>query len=144
VVSGPPAPQKPRRRRERVERRFAAPLELPGHVFLDHVHRHVARAFVHHLHAFGPRAAGEFALHLEFAELLGGRPQGLVGVGNQAGAQAIALMEFIFSVRWRWPLGKDSPPFRCRTILRAVGGNRLDRFARKKASERLWTRAIVP
>src|SRR5437867_11070969 len=33
-------------RPERVERRFAAPLELFGHVFLDHVHGHVARSFV--------------------------------------------------------------------------------------------------
>jgi hypothetical protein len=29
-------------RAERVERRFAAPLELLGHVFLDHVHGQVA------------------------------------------------------------------------------------------------------
>ena len=56
-------------RSERVERRFAAPLELLGHVFLDHVHGHVTRPFIHHLHAFGPRALREFALHFEFAEL---------------------------------------------------------------------------
>ena len=56
-------------RPQRVERRFAAPLELPGHVFLDHVQRHVARTFVHHLHALGPRSLGQFALHFEFAEL---------------------------------------------------------------------------
>ena len=56
-------------RPERVERRFAAPLELLRHVFLDHVHRHVARAFVHYLHAFGPCALGQFALHFELAEL---------------------------------------------------------------------------
>ena len=56
-------------RSERVERRFAAPLELLGHVFLDHVQWHVARAFVHHLHTFGPRAPGQFALPFEFAEL---------------------------------------------------------------------------
>ena len=64
-------------RSERIERRFAAPLELPGHVFLDHVHGHVAWAFVHHLHAFGPRAPGQFALHFEFAEL-----RLVVGVGD--------------------------------------------------------------
>ncbi len=75
-------------RSERVERRFAAPLELLGHVFLDHVHGHVARAFVHHLNAFGPRAAGEFALHFEFAEL-----RFVVGVGNRAGTQAVADAE---------------------------------------------------
>gem|GEM_PF-3894081 len=85
-------------RPERVEGRFTAPFELLGHVFLDHVHGHVARwpvrlaPFVHDLHAFGPSAAGEFALHFEFAELHGGRPQGLVGVGHRAGAQAVALM----------------------------------------------------
>jgi hypothetical protein len=71
------------------------PFELLGHVLFDHVHGHVARAFVHHLHAFGPRALGEFALHFEFAELRGGRPQGLVGVGNRAGAEAVALMAMI-------------------------------------------------
>jgi hypothetical protein len=54
--------------------------------------RRVARAT---LHALGPRALGEFALHFEFAELRGGRPQGLVGVGNRAGAQAVALMAMI-------------------------------------------------
>ena len=64
-------------RAERVERRFVAPLELLGHVFLDHVHGHVAGAFVHDLHAFGPGAFGEFALHFEFAEL-----RFVVGVGN--------------------------------------------------------------
>jgi len=51
------------------------------------------------LHAFGPRAFGEFALHFEFAELLGGRPQGLVGVGNRAGTQAIAKMPIQWQVR---------------------------------------------
>jgi len=35
----------------------------------------------------GPRAFGEFALHFEFAELCL-----IVGVGNRAGAQAVALM----------------------------------------------------
>ncbi len=46
----------------------------------------------------GPRAPGKFALHLEFAEhggrapSIGGRPQELVGVGNRAGTQAVALM----------------------------------------------------
>ena len=72
-------------RPERVERRFVAPFELLVHVFLDHVHRHVAGAFVHHLHAFGPGALGEFALRLEFGEL-----RLVVGVGNRAGTQAVA------------------------------------------------------
>jgi hypothetical protein len=49
------------------------------------MHGHVARAFVHDLHAFGPRARGEFALHFEFAEF-----RFVVGVGNRAGTQAVA------------------------------------------------------
>jgi len=62
-------------RPERVERRFAAPLALLGHVLFDHGHGHLARwpvrlaPFDHHLHAFGSRALGQFALHFEFAEL---------------------------------------------------------------------------
>jgi hypothetical protein len=52
------------------------------------VHGHVARAFVHDLHAFGPRAFGKFALHFEFGEL-----RFVVGVGNRAGAQAVADAE---------------------------------------------------
>ena len=71
--------------------------------------------FVHHLHAFGPGAFGEpersgdsqpqaarrasgarqFALRFEFAELLGGRPQGLVGVGIRAATQAVSDAEAI-------------------------------------------------
>ena len=60
------------------------PCVNPGHVFLDHGHRDVARAFVHDLHAFGPDAAGEFA-KLGF----------IVGVGNRVGAEAVALMPMI-------------------------------------------------
>jgi len=44
------------------------------------------------LDALGPRALREFALHFEFAEL-----RLVVGVGNQAGAQAVALMAIINS-----------------------------------------------
>ena len=51
------------------------------------VHGHVARAFVHHLHAFGPRAFGEFALHFGFAEL-----RRVVRVSNRAGTQAVSMM----------------------------------------------------
>jgi len=68
---------------------------LLGHVFLDHVHGHVARAFVHDLHAFGPRAAGEFALHFEFAEL-----RLVVGVGNRAGTESVALMPMMIQFNW--------------------------------------------
>jgi len=52
--------------------------------------------FVHHLHAFGPRALGKFALHFKFAEL--SRPIG-IGVGNRAGTQAVALMPIQWQVR---------------------------------------------
>src|SRR6185437_10032494 len=72
-------------RAEGVERGFVGPFELFGHVFLDHVHGDVTGAFVHDLHAFGPGAFGQFALHLEFAEL-----RLVVGVGNRAGAEAVA------------------------------------------------------
>ena len=75
--------------------RHAGGVCSPVHVFLDHVHGHATRTFVHDVHALGPRELGEFALHFEFAELLGGRPQGLVGVGNRAGTQAVALMPMI-------------------------------------------------
>ena len=45
----------------------------------------MAGAFVHDLHAFGPGAVGEFALHFEFGEL-----RFVVGVGDGAGAEAVA------------------------------------------------------
>ena len=72
-------------RPERIERRFAAPFKLLVHVLLDHVDGHMAGAFVHYLHAFGPRALGEFALRFEFAEL-----RAVVRVGNRAGSQTVA------------------------------------------------------
>jgi hypothetical protein len=50
----------------------------------------VARAFVHDLHAFGPRALGELAVHFEFAEL-----RLVVGVDNRAGPQAVATVAII-------------------------------------------------
>ena len=62
---------------ERVERRLVAPLQLLIHVLLDHVHRHVARAFVHDLHATIPGARGQLTLRLEFGEL-----RVVVGVGD--------------------------------------------------------------
>ncbi len=70
---------------EGVEGSLVAPLELLGHVFLDHVHGDVAGTFVHDLATFGPGAGGEFALDFEFAEL-----SLVVGVGDGAGAQAVA------------------------------------------------------
>ena len=62
-----------------------APFELLGHVFLDHVHGDVARAFVHDLDAFGPGALREFTLHLQLAEL-----GFVIGVRDGAGAEAVA------------------------------------------------------
>ena len=73
-----------RERPERVERSLVAPFELFLHVLRDHVHGHVAGAFVHDLHAARPGAFGEFALGFEFAEL-----GFVVGVGDGAGAQAV-------------------------------------------------------
>ena len=50
-------------RAERVKWRVVAPLDLLFHIFLNHMHRHVAGALVHHLHAVLPRTRGEVALH---------------------------------------------------------------------------------
>jgi len=41
------------------------------------------------LHVLDPHPLGEFALHFELGELLGGRTQGLVGGGNRTGTQAV-------------------------------------------------------
>jgi len=38
-------------------------------VKFDLIERHMAGAFDHHLHAFGPGAFGQFAEGLEFSEL---------------------------------------------------------------------------
>ena len=62
-----------------------APFELLGHVFLDHVHRHVAGAFVHDLHPAIPGARGQFALHFKFPEL-----RFVIGIGDGTGAQTVA------------------------------------------------------
>ena len=72
-------------RPERVERRFAAGRELLVHVLLDLVHRHVAGAFDHHLHVLRPGALGQLAQRVELGEL-----RLVVGVGDRAGAQAVA------------------------------------------------------
>ncbi len=72
-------------RPERVERRFAAHFQLLVHVFLDLVHRHVARPFDHHLHILCPGAVGQLAQRVELGEL------GLViGIGDRTGTQAVA------------------------------------------------------
>ena len=74
-----------RERAERVEGRLAADFELLFHVLLDLVHRHMAGALDHHLHVRLPGAVGELAERIEFGEL-----RFVVGVGDRAGAQAVA------------------------------------------------------
>ena len=73
---------------ERVERGLVAPLQLLVHVLLDHVHGHVAGAFVHDLHAAFPGAGGQLALRLQFGEL-----RLVVGVGDRTGPEAVADRE---------------------------------------------------
>ena len=68
-----------------VEWRFVAVLQLFGHIAADHLHRHVARAFNHHLHVIFP---GDFRQFAEGAQL--GKLRLIVGILNGAGAQAIA------------------------------------------------------
>ncbi|CEG08972.1 hypothetical protein BN961_02393 [Afipia felis] len=75
-------------RPKRVERRFAALLELLVHVDLDLVQRHVAGAFDHDLTALLPRDLRELAERLEFGEL-----RAVVGVGDRARTQAVAERE---------------------------------------------------
>ena len=81
-----------RERPERVKRRFLAPFQLLFHVLLDHVHRHVAGPFVHHLHAVRPGAFGQIALHLEFRKL-----RLVVRIRNRAGTQTVADAEKLTS-----------------------------------------------
>jgi hypothetical protein len=58
------------------------------HVLLDLVHRHVAGAFDHHLHVVLPGDLGQLAQRLQLGEL-----RLVVGVGDRAGAQAVAERE---------------------------------------------------
>lgn len=72
-------------RAEGVERRFVAMFQLFGHVAADHLHRHMARAFNHHLYVVFPGDFGQLAQRMQLGEL------GLVvGVLNRTGAQAVA------------------------------------------------------
>ena len=75
-------------RAECVERRFKAVLQLFGHVLLYPLQRHMAGAFNHHLHIVLPCFGGQFAQCVQLAEL-----RGIVGIGNAAGAQAVAQAE---------------------------------------------------
>jgi hypothetical protein len=71
-----------------VERRLVADLHLPIDVLLDQVHGDVAGALDHHLAAVVPGDLGQLAQGRQLGEL------GLVvGVGDRAGAQAIAQGE---------------------------------------------------
>ena len=72
-------------RSKRVEWRFAAHLQLLGHILFNLVHRHMAGAFDHHLHIRFPRAVGQLAQRIELGKL-----RFVIGVGNRSGAQAIA------------------------------------------------------
>src|SRR6202035_3879606 len=75
-------------RAQGVEGGLAAGLELFLHVDLDEVHGDVAGALDHHLHVVLPGHLGELAQGLQLGEL-----GGVVGVGDRAGAQAVAQAE---------------------------------------------------
>ena len=74
-----------RQRAQRIERRLATLFELLYHIHLDLVHRHVAGAFDHDLHAVFPGELGQFPQRLQLGEL-----STVVGVGDRAGPQAVA------------------------------------------------------
>ena len=75
-------------RAEGVERRFKAVLQLFGHVFFDALQRYMAGAFDHDLYVVFPRFSGQFAQGVQFGKL-----RFVVGIGNAAGAQAVAEAE---------------------------------------------------
>ena len=75
-------------RAEGVERRFKAVLQLFGHIFFDALQRYMAGAFDHHLYVMLPRFGGQFAQSVQLGEL-----GFVVGIGNTAGAQAVAEAE---------------------------------------------------
>ena len=70
---------------EGVERGLVAQGQLLLHILLYQVHGHMAGAFDHGLHIVPPGDFGEFAQGLQLAEL-----GGVVGIGDGAGAQAVA------------------------------------------------------
>ncbi len=72
-------------RPESVERRFVASFQLLGHVFMNHVHRHMAGPFDHHLDIMLPGDLGQLAKGFQLAEL-----RFVVGIGDAAGAQTVA------------------------------------------------------
>ena len=74
-----------RQRAQGVERRFVAMLKLQVHILLDHVHRHMARAFDHGLHIVLPSDFGQLAQRFQFGKL-----GFVVGIAGATWAQAIA------------------------------------------------------
>ena len=60
-------------------------LQLFGHVAADHLHRHVSRAFNHHLHVILPGDFGQLAQRVQLGKLCF-----VVGVADGARAQAVA------------------------------------------------------
>ena len=128
-------------RTQRVERGFAARLQLLVDVDLDLVQRHVAGAFDHHLAAARPGDLGQLAQRLQLGEL-----RAVVGVGDGAGAQAVAererdvvgahdvanffeaLVEEALLVMGEAPLGHDRAAARD-DAGDAVGGERHERQA---------------
>ena len=57
-----------------------ADLKLLGHVLMNDVHRHMARAFDHHLNVVLPGDLGELAKSFQLAEL-----GFVIGIGNRPG-----------------------------------------------------------
>ncbi len=72
-------------RPQRIEGGLAAFAQLFLHVYLDLVHGHMAGPFDHDLAALVPGHFRQFAEGFQLCEL--GR---IIGVGNRAGAQAVA------------------------------------------------------
>ncbi|SVM33532.1 Uncharacterised protein [Klebsiella pneumoniae] len=61
-----------------------AVLQLFGHIALNHLHRHMTRAFDHHLYVILPGDLGQFAQGVQLGEL-----RFIVGILNRTGTQAI-------------------------------------------------------
>ncbi|MNB87228.1 hypothetical protein D3C75_342040 [compost metagenome] len=72
-------------RPQSVERRFMAVFQLLGHVAADHLHRHMARAFDHHLHVIFPGNFGQLAQGVQLGKL-----GFVVGVANGSRTQTVA------------------------------------------------------
>src|SRR6185369_16193193 len=75
-------------RPERVERSFAAPIQLLFHVLFDHVHGDVAGPFVHDLAAHFPGNLRQFSLGAQFGKL-----GFIIGIGDRTGPQTVAQAE---------------------------------------------------